>query len=90
MSEEKHSDKEEQPLEKGTAAYALNEISNAFARELKENPSANAAVAENIMLKAVEANLTGNPDVDDLIYGYARDTLLLYRTRQQKGDGRGR
>lgn len=55
------------------AAEAICKISETFSR----------SPTQDAMVQAVQDHLTGDPDADELIYGYARDTLLLLRTRGQ-------
>jgi hypothetical protein len=55
-------------------AEAICKISEAFSK----------SPTEDAMVQAVQDNLTGDSDADELIYGYARDTLLLLRTRRKQ------
>ncbi len=55
-------------------AEAICKISEAFSK----------TPTQDAMIQAVQDNLTGDPDADELIYGYARDTLLLMRTRREQ------
>lgn len=62
-------------LRDARVARAIEAISEAFAMK----PS------EETLRQAVEDQLTGDHEIDELIYEYARQTLVLWRTRQRTG-----